>query len=99
MSQKRRLQLNLWFWIFMLRLFVTWVLRYAAHTHRAGLKGRRARGNFFLEGPYDVIHNVIFCKSYVFAYSQRSRLFFPVVENVLTRQMHIQLAARREFMI
>jgi len=29
----------------------------------------------------------------VFADSQGSRLFFPIVENVLT-QMHIQLAAR-----
>jgi len=67
--------------------------------HRAGLKGRGARGNFFLEGSYDVIHDVIVCKSYAFAYSQGSPLFFPVVENVLTRQMHIQLAARREFMI
>ena len=62
---------------------------------RAGLKGWGARGNFSLEGPYDVIHDVIVWKSYVFAYSQGSRLFFPVVENVLTRQMHIQLAARR----
>ena len=34
----------------------------------------------------------------VFADSRGPRLFFPVVENVLT-QMHIQLAARREFMI
>ena len=64
---------------------------------RAGLKGR-GPGQFFLEGTNDVIHDVIVCKSYVFAYSQGSRLFFPVVENVLT-QMHIQLAARREFMI
>jgi len=39
-----------------------------------------------------------FVKSYVFADSHGSRLFFPVVENVLT-QTHIQLAARREFMI
>ena len=68
------------------------------HPARAGLKGRGARGNFFLEGPYDVIHDVIVCKSYVFADLQGSRLFFPLVENVLT-QMHIQSAARREFMI
>jgi len=34
----------------------------------------------------------------VLADLQGSRLFFLVVENVLT-QMHIQLAARREFMI
>jgi len=39
-----------------------------------------------------------FVKSYVFADSQGSCLFFPVVENVLT-QMHIQLAARREVII
>jgi len=32
MSQKRRLQKNLCFQIFMLRLFATWVLRFAAHT-------------------------------------------------------------------
>jgi len=32
----------------------------------------------------------------VFADSQGSRLFFPVVENVLI-QMHIQLVARREY--
>jgi len=30
------------------------------------------------------------CKNYVFADSQRSRLLFPVVENVLT-QLHMQL--------
>ena len=46
----------------------------------------------------DVIRDVIVCKTYVFADSQGSRLNFPVVENVVT-QMHIQLAARREFMI
>jgi len=33
MSQERRLQINSCFYIFMLRLFVTWVLRYAAHTY------------------------------------------------------------------
>jgi len=43
-----------------------------------------------MEGPYDVIHDIILCKSYIFADSQGSRLFFPKVENVLT-QMHIQL--------
>jgi len=32
MSQKRKLQINSWFYIFTLRLFVTWVSRYAAHT-------------------------------------------------------------------
>jgi len=32
--------------------------------------------------PYDVIHDVIFCKIYVFADSQRSRLLFLAAENV-----------------
>jgi len=41
-----------------------------------------------LEGPCDVIHDVIVCKSYVFAESQGTRLVFPVAENVLT-QMHL----------
>jgi len=36
------------------------------------------------------------CKSYVFADSQGSRLFFPVVENVFT-QMHMQLAGRCKY--
>jgi len=31
-SQKSRMQINSCFQIFMLRLFLTWVLRYAAHT-------------------------------------------------------------------
>jgi len=44
-----------------------------------------------------VIHDVIVCKSYVFADSQGSCLFFPGVENVLT-QIHIQLVARRDYM-
>jgi len=44
----------------------------------------------------DVIHVVIVCRSYVFADSQSSRLFFPVVENLLS-QMHIQLAARSKY--
>jgi len=46
-------------------------------------------GQFLLEGPYDVIHDVIVCKSYVFADSQGSSLFFLAVENVLT-QIHMQ---------
>jgi len=46
-----------------------------------------------LEGSYDVIHDVIVCKSYVFADSQGSRLFFTVVANAFT-QMHMQLAGR-----
>ena len=45
---------------------------------------------------YDVSHDVIFCKNYVFADFQRSPLLFPVVENVLG-QLYVQLAARREF--
>ena len=59
---------------------------------RVGLKGG-GPGQFLLEGPYDVIHDAIVCKSYVFADSQGSRLFFPEVENVLA-QMKVQLAAR-----
>jgi len=34
---------------------------------RAGLKGKGAPGQFLLEDPYDVIHDVIVCKSCVFA--------------------------------
>ena len=60
-------------------------------------EGKGGQGQFLLEGSYDVIHDVIVCQSYVFADSQGSRLFFPGVENVLT-QIHIQSAARREFM-
>jgi len=33
-------------------------------------------GANLLEGPYDVIHDVIICQSYVFADSQGSHLFF-----------------------
>jgi len=54
---------------------------------RAGLKGR-GPGESFTRGPYDVFHDVIVCKIYVFADSQRSRLLFPVgdyVPAVLTR--------------
>jgi len=53
-------------------------------------------GQFLLEGPCEVIHDVIVCKSYVFADSQGSRLFFPVVENLFT-QMHTQLAGRCKY--
>jgi len=56
-------------------------------TTRAGLIGRGARGNFYWRAP---------CKSYVFADSQGCRLFFPIIENVLT-QMHMQLAARSKY--
>ena len=59
----------------------------------AGLKGRGARGNVYWRAPCDLFHDVIICKNYVFADSLRSRLLFPVVENVLT-QLHMQLAAR-----
>jgi len=58
-----------------------------------------ARGNFHCRAPFDVIHNVIVCKNYFFSNSQRFRLLFSVVENVLT-QLRIQLAAiRRNIMI
>ena len=53
---------------------------------------------FLMEVSCDVIHDVIVCKSYVFADEQGFRLLFPVVENVLT-QINIQLAPRREFVI
>ena len=53
---------------------------------------------FSLSGPHDEFPDVIVCKNYVFADSQRSRLLFVVVENVLT-QLHIQFAARRYFLI
>jgi len=49
---------------------------------RAGLKGRRARCQFSLEGPYGVFHDAIVCKIFVFADSQRSRLLLPVVDYV-----------------
>jgi len=49
---------------------------------------------FSLLGSYDEFPDVIVCKYYIFADSQRSRLLFVVVENVLT-QLHIQLAVRR----
>ena len=35
-----------------------------------------------MKGPYDVVHDVIVCKNYVFADSQRSRFLFPVVDYV-----------------
>ena len=66
------------------------------HDLGAGLKGR-GPGKSFSVGPYDLIDDVIVCKN-CFADSQRSRLSFPVVENVLT-QLRIPLVARREFMI
>jgi len=39
-------------------------------------------GQLLLEGPNDVFHDVIFCKIYVFADSQRPRLLFPTVDYV-----------------
>ena len=54
----------------------------------------RCPWQFPLPDPYDDFPDMIVCKNYVFADSQRSRLLFAVVENVLT-QLHIQLAARR----
>ena len=52
------------------------------------IKGYGGPGQFSLEGPYDVFHDVIVCKIYVFADSQRSRSLFPEVNcvpAVLTR--------------
>jgi len=66
-------------------------VRNLQYSRQSRIKGQGGSGQFLMMGPYDVIHDVIVCKSYVFAYSQGSRLFFPVVENVLT-QMRIQLA-------
>ena len=60
------------------------------------IKGQGGPGQFLLEGPYDVIRDVIVYKRYVFAYLQGSRLLFPIVENVLT-QLYLQVAASREF--
>ena len=45
------------------------------------IKGQGGPGQFLLDGLYDVIHDVIVCKSCVSADSQGSRLFFPVIEN------------------
>jgi len=63
-------------------------MRFCIRLTRAGLKGREAKGQFSLEGPYDVFHDVIICIIYVFADSQRSRFLFPVIDyvpDVLTR--------------
>jgi len=65
-------------------------------SHQARNTGQGSPGQFLLESPYDVIHDIIICKRYVCAVTQGSRLLFLVVENVLT-QLHIRLAARREF--
>jgi len=37
-----------------------------------------------MEGPYNVFHDVIVCKIYIFADSQCSPLFYPVVDYVPT---------------
>ena len=78
------------------RNFLGQLYRYEkpACTH-SRIKGQGGPGQFSLQGPYDVSHDVIFCKNYVCADLQRSPLLFPVVENVLA-QLYIQLAARRE---
>jgi len=55
-------------------LLCDWVL---GHCSQSRIKGYGDPGQFLLEGPYDVIHDVNVCKSYVFADSQGSRLFFP----------------------
>jgi len=60
---------------------------------RLNLKNR-GPGAILLEGLYDVIHDVIIYKSNVFADLQGSRLFSPLVENVLT-QMHIQVSCEK----
>jgi len=57
------------------------------------IKGYGGPGQFSLEGPYDVFHDVIVCKIYVFADSQRSRLLCPVVDYVLTAVLTRLLAA------
>jgi len=46
------------------------------------IKGYGDPGQFSLQGPYDVFYDVIVCKIYVFADSQRSRLLFPVLDYV-----------------
>jgi len=48
---------------------------------RAGLKGKGARA-IFPGGALWHNHDVIACKIYIFADSQRSRLLFPVVDYV-----------------
>jgi len=50
---------------------------------RGRIKGLEGPGQFSLEVTSDVLHDVIVCKIYVFTDSQRFRLFFLVVENVL----------------
>ena len=55
------------------------------------IKGQGAPKKFSLEGPYDVIHDVIACKIYVFADSQRSRLLSPVVDYVPARAVESEV--------
>jgi len=52
------------------------------------IKGYGGPGQFSLEGSYNAFHDVIVCKIYVFADSQRAPLLFPIddhVPAVLTR--------------
>jgi len=65
---------------------------------RAGLKGRGARGNFYWRALRTSFMMSSFVKVMFSLIRKVPVCFFPVVENVLT-QMHIQLAARREFMM
>jgi len=44
--------------------------------HQGRIKGEVGPGQFSLQGPYDVIHDVIVRKNYVFTDSQRSPFFF-----------------------
>jgi len=46
------------------------------------IKGYVGPRQFSLEGRYDIFHDIIICKIYVFADSQRSRLLFPVADYV-----------------
>jgi len=41
-----------------------------------------------VEGPYDVIHDVIVCKSYVFVDSQGTRLFFSCSQDSAYSNSH-----------
>jgi len=71
----------------------------ACGARRAGLKGGDPR-LLSLEGPYDVFNDVIVCKIYVFAKSQRSRLLFPVVDYapvVLTRLLAALIVSRTKW--
>jgi len=47
-----------------------------------------------LEGPYDVIHDVIVCKSYVFADSQGTRLYFSGGRECTYSNAHTVICAK-----